>query len=75
LATRTDFDAWADGLRNTHPEMFGVAKMRRISARRKWHPIYLRVYGIRPWEMGRYDIHEVGLMNEDIEKHGLGHGF
>lgn len=71
MTTQADFRAWADGLEQTHPEMLGIDTRRR-TARRKWHPIYLRVYGIRPWEMGRYSLHEVDLLTEDLEKHGIG---
>jgi len=52
--------------------MFGERKARRQTARARWHPIYQRVYGIRPWEMGRYTLREFGLLMEDLEKHGIG---
>lgn len=70
----SEFDAWAAKLRETHPEMFdgGEQHTKRKTAREKWHPLFLRVYGIRPWEMGRYRIDEYAELVADLEKHGLG---
>lgn len=52
--------------------MFNDQEPRRRGSRNRWHPLYLRVYGIRPWEMGLYTFREIGQMTEDLEKHGLG---
>lgn len=71
MTAQTEFDRWAAGLRQTHPEMFG-AQTRRRSAREKWHPLYQRVYGIQPWEMRRYTLNELNQLADDLEKHGLG---
>lgn len=54
--------------------MFGDERKRR-PARRKWDPILLRVYGIRPWELGLFTIGEFAALVDDLERHGLGSGF
>jgi hypothetical protein len=45
---------------------------KRKTARGKWDPVFLRVYGIRPWEMGQYTISEYAALVGDLERHGLG---
>jgi hypothetical protein len=77
LPTAREFDEWADHLRRNHPEMVRGAtetpeESERIAARKRWHPLYLRVYGIRPWEMIDYRMGETMMLNEDLKEHGLG---
>lgn len=74
MTTQSDFDTWAAKLREQHPEMFngGSDVQRRKTARKKWDPILLRVYGIRPWEIGQFTIGEYADLMEDLERHGLG---
>lgn len=48
---------------------------KRKTARHKWDPLLLRVYGIQPWEMGNYTIGEYAALIDDLERHGLGSGF
>ena len=72
--TRNEFDQWVAQLEATHPEIIhGTPE--RTKARKRWHPVYQRVYGIRPWEIGRYTIRELHMIHQDLEKHGLGSGF
>jgi len=54
--------------------MFAAEPRLRRRARDRWHPLFLRVYGIEPWQMGRYTLREFGALMEDLEKHGLGGG-
>ncbi len=74
MPTRSEFDAWAQKLRKQHPEMFdgGSATRKRKTARSKWDPLLLRVYGIAPWEIGQYTIAEYAALVDDLERHGLG---
>ena len=70
----SEFEQWGAKLRETHPEMFDdhADRQRRKTARGKWDPLFLRVYGIRPWELGEYTIAEYVALVTDLEKHGLG---
>ncbi len=72
MPTDNEFKAWGQKLRETHPEMFDTARSDRKTARKKWDPIFMRVYGIRPWEMGQYTISEYAALVDDLERHGLG---
>jgi len=73
LPTQREFQEWATGLRKNHPEMFGAGKPeRRQKPRERWHPLLLRVYGVEPWDMGRYSIKETNMMWQSLEEHGLG---
>ena len=74
MPTERDFQSWAAKLRETHPEMFdgGEHHAKRKTARGKWDPVFLRVYRIPPWEMGRYTIAEYAALVADLERHGLG---
>ncbi len=75
MPTERDFHEWAAELRKTHPEMFtGKQSGKSRPARAKWDPIFLRVYGIRPWEIGHYTLREYAAMVSDLERHGLGGG-
>lgn len=42
------------------------------TARHRWHPLFLRVYGITPWQMGDYNLREFGQLVKDLEENGLG---
>ncbi len=74
MPTQSDFEQWASGLREKHPEMFdgGQDAKRRKTARAKWDPVFLRVFGVRPWEIGQYTISEYAALVADLERHGLG---
>ncbi len=50
----------------------GADAKRRKTARAKWDPVFLRVFGIRPWEIGQYTIAEYAALVADLERHGLG---
>ena len=39
-------------------------------ARDYWHPGLLRVYGLRPWEMGRLTLREIRMLVDDV--HAIG---
>lgn len=78
MTSQREFDRWASDLRVAHPEMFKrqtVQSSRRLPARKKWHPLFLRVYGIHPWEMGNYTVREYGELVEGLKTHGVGVGF
>lgn len=53
----------------------GERAQKRKTARAKWDPVFLRVFGIRPWEIGRYTISEYAALVDDLERHGIGSGF
>lgn len=65
-------DEWTGQLRETHPEVLTGTNPGRVTARDRWHPVYLRVYGLRPWEFGRLSMKETEMLTDDLEKHGLG---
>jgi len=70
----SDLEQWAARLRETNPEILDGPPPGRTRARDRWHPLYQRVYGIRPWEIGRYTMKETGMLADDLEKNGLGSG-
>lgn len=77
MPTEREFREWEAKLREKHPEMFGDRaddEFERVPARKRWHPLFLRVYGIAPWDMGRYTLREYGQLVDDLEKNGLGGG-
>lgn len=42
----------------------------RRKARDYWHPALCRLYGFKPWEMGRLTLREMRLLAEDVEMLG-----
>lgn len=72
MQAQRDLQRLEASLRAKHPEMFAPKHCKRGKAREFWHPVFQRVYGIRPWEIGRYSLKERRMLIEDIEKNGLG---
>lgn len=72
--TQTDLASWYAQLRETHPEMVPAADEddERKCARDYWTAPLQRVYGIRPWQIGRYTVREYTALVEDLNKFGLG---
>lgn len=69
----TDLDKFAEGLAATHPDSIvsGGPDDQKLEVvrggRRRWQPVLARVYGIRPWEMGRLTFRELQAIIDDAE--------
>ena len=48
----------------------GTGDGRPRKARSFWSPILLRVYGLRPWEMGGLTLGEYSALVDDLSENG-----
>ena len=67
--TFASLEEFGAALKQSHPEMFKTGARK---ARDHWHPVFGRIYGIKPWEMGRLTLREVRACAEDLEMLGRG---